>query len=308
MKIAIIGATGYIGESLTYQFLTENKSELYLFVRSREKMVNFLKRIKPDNDSRIYTMNQFGDFKYDVIINCAGMGNSATLQKNRDEIFKLTKDIDDLIIDYLKLNPKVFYINLSSGAVYRNGINQRSEGEIMSVPLSNIPPEDYYSVAKMRSEITHRSLKNFNIVDIRVFSFFSRFISVDSGFFIAEVIKSIRENYTFHTTKENMIRDYVITEDLFSFIKLILKKESLNDFFDIYSKKPVSKIELLKILAEKYGLNYEFKDDLIKSSPTGSKMNYYSMDKKAETVLGYHPKFNSVEGILLEMQQGPLLN
>jgi nucleoside-diphosphate-sugar epimerase len=117
---------------------------------------------------------------------------------------------------------------------------------------------------------------------------------------MSELVKAVKNKTTFYTTSDDIVRDYVTTQDLLSFIKLILQKEHINDYFDIYSKKPVSKKELLESFVETYALEYEVRNDLIKNSPTGFKKDYYSTDKKAEVALGYSPEFSAIEGILRE--------
>ncbi len=246
-------------------------------------------------------MDQLNSLKCDAIINCAGIGDSLKLQEKQGDIFNTTQEVDDIVIEYLKENPKTFYINLSSGAVYKEGINNWTEEVLALKPETSISPENYYSIAKMRSEVLHRNLKSFNIVDIRVFAFFSRFVNTASGFFMSELVKAIKNKTTFYTTGDDIVRDYITTEDLLSFIKLILQKEYINDFFDIYSKKPVSKKELLESFVGTYSLVYEIKNDLVKNSPTGFKKDYYSTDKKAEAILGYSPRFSALEGILREV-------
>ena len=85
-------------------------------------------------------------------------------------------------------------------------------------------------------------------------------------------------------------------------ISLVIKQwrenEFINDTFDTYSKKPITKMDMLKGLAEKFNLQYEIKKETnIDSSITGFKMNYYSVNKKLEK-LGYEPKYSSLDSIL----------
>jgi nucleoside-diphosphate-sugar epimerase len=79
-------------------------------------------------------------------------------------------------------------------------------------------------------------------------------------------------------------------------MKSIMKKGSINDVFDLYSAKPVSKFALLKHLQRKYGLRYSIREIAQKKSPTGVKNLYYSKSRKAEDV-GYFPKRTSLEVI-----------
>ena len=74
----------------------------------------------------------------------------------------------------------------------------------------------------------------------------------------------------------------------------------MNGVFDVCSKKPIGKFELLNFLKEKYGLQYEINSRVKFSNPTGFKRNYYSESRKAES-LGYKPEYSSIDTILDEL-------
>jgi hypothetical protein len=74
----------------------------------------------------------------------------------------------------------------------------------------------------------------------------------------------------------------------------------LNDVFDLRSKKPIGKFELLNFLKEKYGLQYEIDSGVKLSNPTGFKRNYYSESRKVES-LGHKPEYSSMDTILDEL-------
>ena len=275
-KIAILGATGYIGRSLAHRISLEKTWEVFLFSRS-------------SNIEGIHNIIELKKYKYDVILNCTGIGNPQILRKSGVGIFKVTETMDSMLTDYLEKNPQTICIHMSSGAVYKK------------IDPESITPADFYSIAKINSEAKHRALSHLNIVDLRVFAFFSRFIDVGLEFFMSDVVKCIQSKKTLETGREDMVRDYVCPEDLLSLIKKIISKKKINDFFDVYSKAPASKFEILDFLKEKYGLKYKLKADFNKISPTGNKKNYCSTNKKA-SILGYIPKFSSISGIENEIK------
>jgi len=300
-KIAILGATGYIGKSLVFNLLSEKGVEFFLFARSKNKLNKFLKNIKGERKFKSNHFKKFNNYKYDTIINCVGIGNPSEMKKSGVKIFEITEEFDNLILKYLLLNPKTLYINLSSGAAYGKKIEKPIENNSYStLNINNLDQGDAYSIVKINSEAKHRTLKNLNIVDLRIFSFFSRFLELGPGYLISDIINSIKNKTILITKPENIIRDYINPRDLLDLIKLIIKKRKINDVFDVYSAEPVSKFDLLKYFKKRYDLKYKIKKDPKLDSPTGIKNAYYSKNKKANK-LGYKPKFSSLMGIDYEI-------
>ncbi|MDO8566253.1 MAG: NAD(P)-dependent oxidoreductase [Candidatus Moranbacteria bacterium] len=294
-NIAILGATGYIGKSLVQHLSRQKEDKFFLFARSQEKLKKLL---YVTDRNPLFTTGSFQKFSaghYDVVINCVGMGNPNEVRKSGMKIIQVTEKFDNLILKYLEKHPNTLYINLSSGAVYGKIIEKPLEITSQSViDINNLDSGDYYAIAKMNSEAKHRALPNFNIVDIRVFSFFSHFIDLSSGYLLADIINSLRYKKELITSPDDIIRDYVGAVELWDLMKLIMKKRTANDVFDIYSAKPVSKFALLKYLKRRYGLQYSIVKTSRKQSPTGIKKFYYSKNRKAKNI-GYSPKKTSLE-------------
>ena len=301
-SLAILGATGNIGKALAFNLSVRNDIKTHLFARSPEKIRGFLSKIEGENKFEIHHLKDFNSYHYDIVVNCIGLGNPSNLKVAGQEIFRITEKFDDLILEYLKKNYHTTYISISSGAVYgktfKDPVNNQS-GSVLNI--NNLGPEDYYGIAKINSEAKHRSFPDLNIVDLRVFSFFSRFIDLNSGFFMSEIINCIKDNKPLTTTPDDFMRDYVHPKDLLNLILLCAERKGLNDFFDVYSLKPVSKIELLNFFQKQYGLKYNNKLVPELSSPTGLKPSYYSKSRKAK-VLGYVPNHSSLDGIKNEVQ------
>jgi len=76
-------------------------------------------------------------------------------------------------------------------------------------------------------------------------------------------------------------------------------KKIINDIFDCYSLKPVNKFEILDFFVAEYGLKYMVRDDIKTSAITGTKDNYYSLNRKAKDI-GYNPQFTSMDSIVQE--------
>jgi nucleoside-diphosphate-sugar epimerase len=255
------------------------------------------------NGAAAYPSHDFLNHDHEIIINCIGMSGYKDMKKPGMEIFSLHETWDNMILEYLKNGKKCLYISLSSGAVYgRSFTDPVGQDACLLNGISEISPEDFYAIAKLNCEAKHRSLENLSIVDLRIFSFISRFIDFNSNFLVSEIMTAIRNKQTFITDDRNISRDYLHPEDMMQIIDLLIKRWRktglINDTFDTYSKGPLTKKTMLKSLAEKFGLQYEVKKGAnIDSSVTGFKMNYYSVNKKLKE-LGYEPRYSSLDAIL----------
>jgi hypothetical protein len=273
MKIAILGATGHIARSLTPYFQKDGH-DLYLFSRKE----NYLQ------------YENFKKYRYDMILNCVGIGTYSNI-KNYLDYFNVIEYYDNLILEQLKRNPYAVYINFSSGV------------------LDSFKPEisqaNCFAIAKLNSEAKHRAFVysgkhdlpvNYkleitaNIIDIRLYSYFSRYINVNDDYFMCQIIKHIKENKILETSADNMIRDYIHTEDLYNAIK----NQTGNKSVTIGSKKPTSKYDILNYFRYN-GLRFKFKD-VKNPSATGDKIKYYP--EKIEN----DPKHTSLETIISETE------
>jgi len=301
MNIAIMGATSHIAKGLIDRFLHKGVDHLYLFARSADKIQNFLTAIGASGNDH-YTIctnyRAFLSFSYDVILNCVGVG---TLNKHRGDYtayFMVTEEFDNLAIGYLcKKRPHALYVSFSSGAVYgREHSAPVEENSVNRVNVNRIAPQDYYAIVRLNAEAKHRAYHRLNIIDLRVFSYFSRFIDLADGYFITEVLNCIRSRKVLVTDPENMVRDYLHPDDLFSMIQRCMDARTINAAFDAVSSKPIEKQEMLDYFSSVYGLKYQTRQSLGNWSATGSKRIYCSVSKAASKI-GYHPTFSSLDAI-----------
>ena len=235
------------------------------------------------------------------MINCVGLSDPAKIESSQGKILETTETFDILTLEYLKNFSETKLINFSSGIVYGGEFSFPITDTVLideTYNYKNIKSE--YALSKINSEIRHRASKHLNIIDLRLFSFFSRFMDLESKFFMSEVVSSIKENKTLFTDNTNFYRDYIHPEDLFLFIKKCVNKNSINGAFDLYSKKPIGKFEVLASLESKYGLKYKIDSGTKVINPTGFKKNYYSKSRKAD-LLGYKPKYSSLDAISEEL-------
>ncbi len=300
-KIAIFGSTGHIAKNLVFYFNKQKFGDLVLFSRNKKKLEKIIKSNFKNLNFVSENYSKFNKHHYDVIINCIGEGDPANLITSKHTIIKTTEYFDNKIIKYLKNNPDTKYINFSSGSIYGHNFKLPVTDLTLAIYDANkLNIGNFYTVSKLYSEIKHRNLNDLNIIDLRVFSFFSRFMDLKTKFLMSEIANSIKFNKKFITDKNNITRDYIHPHDLFQIIKACIKKKKINIAFDVSSKRSINKFDLLKSLSKKHGLRYEIRKKK-QISPTGIKMNYYSKSKKIKA-LGITPEYTSLQTILTELK------
>ncbi|MEM4248157.1 MAG: NAD-dependent epimerase/dehydratase family protein, partial [Candidatus Nanoarchaeia archaeon] len=277
------------------------KPTFYLFTTHLQNAKTFLK------ENKIYGNNwklekgyqKFFLYEYNAVINCIGAGTPSKLGQDYYKWFKLIEEYDNMILNYLLKSNHTIYINFSSGAIYNsNGIKPVSKHSICKLYPNYLKPENFYTICRLNSEAKHRALDILKIVDIRIFSFFSRFIDLSSGYLISEILNCIIQNKPFITTKTNIIRDYIHPKDLFALILTQIQAPK-NHAIDAKSLKPVKKFEMLDYFEKKYGLKIEIKDNISTVSPNGERKIYYSKILTPK----FQPKFKSIETIATESEQ-----
>lgn len=300
MRIAILGATSHIAKGLIYNFNKNDTNELFLFARSKDRLREFLKSIECEKNFHLKHFEELSKERYDVIINCIGISSASDFKERVSSYFRLTEEFDNLVLDYLNDHPDTLYINFSSGAAYGTDFRiPADESTYSRWDINHISEADYYGIAKLHSEAKHRALKGLNILDLRVFGYFSRFIDLESRFLLTEIISCLREGKEFVTGSDNIVRDYIHPNDLHSLVEKCVDKKIINDTFDCYSLKPVKKFEILDYFVAEYGLKYIIRDDIKTSAITGTKDNYYSINRKAKNI-GYEPSVTSMYSIMQE--------
>lgn len=297
-SIAILGATGHIAKNLIYYMAS--RYHLVLFARSFGRLNHFL--LDNELHDKVECMN-YKDLnlrEYKVIINCTGIGDPQILKSEPCKIFQVTEEIDNLVLNYLVQHRDTLYINTSSGAAYCNDFVAPSTSDSSSsIKVNHLGSSDYYGICKLYSESKHRSLSEFNIVDLRIFSFFSRFIDHNSIFFINDIIKCVKGKRTFETNDVDIIRDYIHPHDFVNLIDILINELNINESIDVYSKFPIKKFEIIRYFQEHYGLTLEIIPNHTKVSVTGMKPYYYSCNYQAQS-LGYSPVFSSLDTIINE--------
>lgn len=306
MKVAVLGASGYIGRSLIHEY-QQNNIEVIPVVR------DFSEAETVFTDHNIALISNPIDYEdlfkesFDIVINAAGIGSPSRLRQNQTAIFAVTEELDEIIFNYLTKYPNALVFNLSSGAVFGHAVGNKITDKTEAIfDPANIIPADYYGLTKLLSEAKHRSTPDLSIIDLRVYSFFSAFVDTADTFLLSEIVRSIKKGTILETGATDIVRDFINAEILVQVIKFISTVAPTNAVYDLGSQEPITKFALLDQLKEKYGLQYVVTGDLV-TSATGEK-NTYCADTTALRNLGFVSPYTSLEVIEKEMEKFFRLN
>lgn len=303
MRVAIFGASSHIAKDLIGSFANSAAYQCHLFVRDVQALDP---KIRSVADNRSFPVSEYAGFDqdgcFDAIINFVGVGDPARAKAMGAQIFEVTERYDQLAMSYLKKNPACRYIFLSSGAAYGESFDVPvTESTKATFSINSLQSQDWYSVAKFCAECRHRAQPDMNIVDVRVFGYFSCGQSADARFLLSDVLRSLKTGELLGVSPENMVRDYLVPADFFQLIESILSAPPLNDVVDCYTLEAIDKFSLLSSISAAFGLKFEVVGEQAKVNATGAKSNYYSLNRNAER-LGYVPRESSLSGILKEVE------
>lgn len=299
--IAILGATGQIAKGLIAEFNRRNK--LFLFARNPKEVQDFLDRQQLSTSAiSTHAFEAFDAFKYDLVINSVGPGDPQSIRRYGTEIFRITERFDHLVLDYLERKPDTGYVFFSTGAIYGNSHDMPAQPDsCFHLPVNRLGAEQHaYPLAKIEAEARHRALSEYRIADIRIFGYFSRYMDPDGGFLLAELARCLLKGEVFRTDERDFLRDYVGPDDVSGLINCWLTTGAPNNAYDIYSLAPVTKAEIIDVLAAKFGLRHKVGDSEGISIKRISKPERISCYNTAQEV-GYKPKNTSIDTIIREM-------
>jgi nucleoside-diphosphate-sugar epimerase len=290
-KIAILGASSQIAQDVVTHLLENSDNQLFLYARNQNA------------DKNWFSLELFSKQKYDIVVNFIGSGNPKKTYEMGPSIFDVTYQHDELVINYLKKNPQCKYIFLSSGAAYGGDFEKPVTAETKAeVNFNALKPQDWYAVAKLYAECRHRALSEYYIYDVRIFNYFSHTQDMSARFLITDIIRAIKSHTVLETSPDCILRDFITPPDFCQLIDCIIKSPPQNMAIDCYTKAPIDKSSILKIMHEQFGLKFTVSDKFAAINATGLKPHYYSLNKVAET-LGYTPNLSSAEGLLEQTNQ-----
>lgn len=297
--IGILGASGHVAQAVLHVLQKSQNNAFYLFSRDiHSYKPSLLSDISPER-ACICDYSMLAYKHMDVIINCIGY-HKDTLASHSGSLFDMTEKYNNIVLEYLNKHPDTLYINISSGIVYgQNYTIPADKNTPAQININKLSSGEMQSVIKLYTEAKHRAHIDNNIVDLRIYGFFSRFINVNYSFLLAEIVRCIKNKTAFITNSTDIIRDYIHLDDLRNLLECIITQHKLNTSFDVCSTHPVSKFELLNFFSNHYGLEVQMTSSTFESA-TGIKPQYYSKNKP--TLLGYRAKFSAMDCVQTEVQ------
>lgn len=303
MHIAILGATSQIARDYVRNATAANTDVFSLYARRPDAVQQWVRRAGLDLNAIVEAggFESFGqgDF-YDVVINFVGVGDPAAAQRMGASILDITLEFDSLAIRYVKAHPSTRYLFLSSGAAYGSDFQQPATGQTRTgFDINHLQAQDWYGAAKFHAECRHRALADLSMVDVRVFSYFSRSQDLSSRFLISDMLRAIRDDTVMSTSADTLVRDFLHPADFARLVQALIHAPPTNTAVDAYTLAPTTKQELLKAMQQRFGLKYEPVQDFSVLNATGHKSHYYSLNRRAQE-FGYQPQLSSLEGVLME--------
>lgn len=300
MNIAILGATSQIARDLTVSFSVEADIHLHLFARKPDEVTKWLASVGLSGRYPVDEFSEFAKGEFDAVINFVGVGNPAQALAIGNSIFDITLRFDELVLNYLDKHPACRYLFLSSGAVYGSNFSRPGTSDTPAIlPINNLSPQEWYGVAKLHAECRHRSYPELNIIDIRVFNYFSRTQDLAARFLITDIVRAIRDGTVLTTSPDYIVRDFIHPADFYKLVRALLSSPPSNAAVDCYSREPIDKPNLLVVMHEQFGLCYEVAEANPAVNATGMKPYYYSLNRHAGHY-GYEPSLSSIQGIVKE--------
>ena len=303
MHIAILGATSQIARDFVAAADLTGMYTFSLYARRPDAVKQWVESLSLNHILQVQGFDQFGSGpSYDGVINFVGVGDPAVAQSIGPSILDITLEFDGLVLNYLNKYPETRYLFLSSGAAYGSEFfDPVSDQSHAKFSINELKSQDWYGIAKFHAESRHRALGALPIIDIRVFSYFSRTQDISARFLMSDILRAIRDKTPFMTTDHNIVRDYLHPLDFHALVKLLLKAPAGNAVVDCYSLAPIDKISLLDAMQESFGLTYKYVTESGLGKASVIKSNYYSLNRQAAK-FGYQPKLTALEGVLKEAE------
>lgn len=221
----ILGASGHVGQNIVH------------YMKGSIDDVMPYSRKEGDIPIHLFSSNSSDA---SILVNCIGVGTPQKEKTIGGALFDLENEWDDKCLSYLEKHPNATYFYFSSG-VADERFDENTE----------------YANTKKKIEAKHKQYP-YRIFDIRLFSFFSRFIDIKNEQFIPSIIRAILRKERLIVSPMEIMRDYIHPCDLTSSIFMMYNSDSTGGACEVGSSEPVTKTEVLDWFTNTYGLVYDW--------------------------------------------------
>jgi UDP-glucuronate 4-epimerase len=318
MKVLVTGVCGFIGFNFAKFLLKKNYKiygidniNNYYSVKLKNDRLIILKKnknftfFKADIRNHKKLKNIFNKIKFDIVIHLAAQaGVRYSIKEPRKYI---ENNIDGFfnVIDLCRNNNIKKIIYASSSSVY---------GDNKNFPLKEnqaLKPKNLYASTKANNEETAEIFSRFyglNIIGLRFFTVYGEWGRPDM--LMMKYLKSnLNKNKKFYLYNYgNHFRDFTYIQDVNNIISRLIKKKFTNhQIFNICSNKPLKITKIINIINELTGLKCKIfktslqKADILKTHGDNIKirryLNYnkfYSIKDGISNLVNWYKSYNKI--------------
>lgn len=269
MKILLTGASGFIGTAINNKFC--NKYKIIGLSRRRSGKKNTIKINLEDK-----YLNQFEDYKFDIIIHCASQLTNKEDFLPLDVFKKNIKITENMITITKKTKPKLF-INLSTIAVYPNISGEYKENSIVH-PSQNT--EGLYGLSKFCSEeLLSFSLKGTKtkVVNLRLGQTIGKGMRKDRVY--SMMVNELKEKNIINVYGNGeRISGFLSINYLLEKIENIINHKGIEGTFNLVENN-ISYYDLAKTIIKEHGNNNSSIKIISSGVNSKVKINSYKIEK-----------------------------
>ncbi|MFT6699269.1 MAG: nucleoside-diphosphate-sugar epimerase [Porticoccaceae bacterium] len=285
-KILVVGGNGYLGKFLV-KVLRENEADIFVISRNCEQS-NSQFTVDITNFDETYKVIQ--KIKPDIVYHLA-----ANISRNRD--FSIYEEMSAVnvqgTLNILKSLEGIdaHFIFTSSSEIYGNNASPFHENQIPK-------PVSPYSLTKINAEMlvqTYSTNQSKKFTNLRVFNFYGE--SMPEGFFIPQMIQSLKKGEDFLMTKGEQVRDFLYVGDVVKALVLTAKNtSSYGETMNVCSGKGTK----LSQLAAAVNTSMKTKAKIVLGAIPYRDNEVWEMigdNSKIKKITGFEPKISIDKGI-----------
>jgi nucleoside-diphosphate-sugar epimerase len=290
-RILITGGNGYLGSHLTQALMNagakvyvtdmvsgsgDNEDEYIADIRAQSSLKQITEEVRPH-----------------IIYHLAAVLNRERSFENHDSVMEVNYFGTVRLLQALRNIEYENFIYTSTSEIYGNNPAPFNEEQIPD-------PCSPYSLSKIFSEFAIKAfsrVNNKNYTILRLFNFFGR--NMPDGFFISQLIYSLRQNIPFNMTGGEQVRDYLFIDDVVSALILgATNKKSLNEVFNVCSGVGITMKEIVGEFKNRF--NNELDVNLGALPYRENEVwNMVGDNKKIKKMLGFEPMYSFSQAIEL---------